>query len=351
MKKLLTYIYNYIHFRLFKIRPFSFLRKKDRVTLPKDDGYLSHEDVQWWYWTGHLEGENGEKFGFELVFFVFNSWIVFKNTLAQAAISDITNNTYKFREKVEFLKLPKKIPSKFQLIADEGKDVVISANGGNGEDELFFKVEGYEVKLSLKELSKPVIHYDGEKHKYSFGGGTYYYARESMTTTGTVIKDGKEIKVKGVSWFDRQYGELYQAIFKGWQWFAIELNDGISIMIYDFRDEKNSAESFGSITKNSFTSNITNKEFVVEALSTWTSPHTQIVYPASWKLTVGERDYYIYPSIADQELRAQHHIWIGPEYWEGACIVKDKVGNVLGQAYVELNGYSRHKIITIDIDD
>ncbi len=53
----------------------------------------------------------------------------------------------------------------------------------------------------------------------------------------------------------------------------------------------------------------------------------------------------IKPLVADQELRAKHDFWGGPEYWEGACSVE---GDVKGQAYVELNGYCRSIEGTID---
>lgn len=347
MRKLLAYIYIFFRNILGIKKIFSFGKKE--INLPQDDGFLSHEDIQWWYWTGHLRGENEEKFGFELVFFTFDSWIFFKNILAQSAISDINNNIYKFQEKVDFLKLPKKLDSAFELISKDLKgNKIISALGGNGKDELYFKLENYEIKLNLVEKDKPVIHYDGKRHKYCFGGDTLYYAREAMETIGTIIKDGKEIKVKGESWFDRQYGELYQAIFKGWQWFAIELNDGKSIMLYDFRQKEYNKERFGSITKNNVTETITFDDYSVEILKTWTSPETKITYPSSWKVKIKNEVYFISPSIDNQELRAKHHIWIGPEYWEGACIVKDILGNEIGRAYVELNGYGKYKIITID---
>lgn len=346
MKKLLGYIYNFLRNKL-RIKKIFSLGKKE-VNLPEDDGFVSHEDIQWWYWTGHLQGEKGEKFGFELVFFSFNSWIFFKNILAQAAISDISDNIYKFRENVDFLKLPKKLPSSFELISKYLKEgTIISASGGNGKDTLFFKVDDYEIKLNLSEKNKAVIHYDGKRHKYCFGGDTLYYARQNMETFGTVIKNGKEIKVKGTSWFDRQYGELYQAIFKGWQWFALDLNDGRTIMLYDFRQKEYNEERFGSITKENISETISFDDFSVEVLKTWESPNTKIVYPSYWKVIVKKEVYFISPSIEDQELRAKRHIWIGPEYWEGACIVKDINGNEAGKAYVELNGYGTNKIITI----
>ncbi len=350
MKEFLADLYNFLHYKsnIFKLSRLLFPRKKKEVSLPADDGFLDKEDIQWWYWTGHLTGEKGEKFGFEVVFFAFDSWIFFRNILAQAAVSDISGNSYSFGEKVEFLKLPKKLRAAFDLDAKEPREgIVISAKGGNGRDDLYFKTGDYEATLRLEEQSNPVVHYGGKLHKYEFGGDTFYYAREMMKTTGVIKKNGVEYKVGGVSWFDRQYGELYRAIFKGWQWFAIELYTGEAIMLYDFRDDKYAAERFGSITRENRTRNITYGDFAVEILSTWKSPHTGVIYPSKWKVKAEKNTYIIVPAVADQELRAKHHIWIGPEYWEGACAVYNESGSEIGRAYVELNGYGRDKIITV----
>ncbi|MFH4242758.1 lipocalin-like domain-containing protein, partial [Acinetobacter baumannii] len=39
------------------------------VVLPGDLFTHSNAQTEWWYYTGHLESENGRQFGFELVFF------------------------------------------------------------------------------------------------------------------------------------------------------------------------------------------------------------------------------------------------------------------------------------------
>ena len=51
------------------------------VKLPQDDGFLSEEAIQWWYWTGHLETEDGRRFGFEVVFFAFRNFGLFWDQL------------------------------------------------------------------------------------------------------------------------------------------------------------------------------------------------------------------------------------------------------------------------------
>ena len=39
------------------------------VALPEDDGPHSPYDVEWWYYTGHLDNGQGDLWGFEFVFF------------------------------------------------------------------------------------------------------------------------------------------------------------------------------------------------------------------------------------------------------------------------------------------
>jgi predicted secreted hydrolase len=195
------------------------------------------------------------------------------------------------------------------------------------------------LDLELNATQATALHYGGDAHPYRFGGYTYYYSRPKMATTGTISIGGQTLQVTGNTWFDRQYGELYQAILQGWQWFAIELEDNRQIMLFDFKGSDSSAEKSGSITDSQGqTVTLAAHEFTVTMLGEWTSPNTGCTYPAGWEVAVRGEKFTVQPFVADQELRAQHDLWVGPVYWEGACSV---VGATRGQAYVELNGFCR----------
>lgn len=306
------------------------------IVLPADDAFLPTEQVQWWYWTGHLQTEDGKRYGFEVVFFSFDSFVIMRDQLVQAAITDIDGNSFSFEEFVEF-HLPDKTPDSFNLTSGSGNKV--TAKGGGGTDHLHSEVGRYVLDLDLKSTKQPALHYGGDAHPYVFGGYTYYYSRTHMTTTGTLTIDGKQHKVTGTSWFDRQYGELYQAISQGWQWFAIELDDNRQIMLFDFNGNDSSVEKSGSVTDAAgLTTTLAAHEFEVVVLDHWTSPHTGCTYPSGWEVTVRGEKFNVQPAVKDQELRAKHDFWIGPVYWEGACTV---AGAVNGKAYVELNGYCK----------
>jgi len=306
------------------------------VELPSDDAFLPSQDVQWWYWTGHLESEEGRRFGFEVVFFSFDSFLVMRDQLTQVAITDVEDDSFHFAEHLKF-HLPSRTANRFELAAGRGD--IITAVGDDRVDRLHSEVDGYVLDLEL-EASKPAaLHYGGDAHPYRFGGYTYYYSRVSMKTRGTISIGGKTYKVSGSSWFDRQYGELFQAIVKGWQWFAIELDDSRQIMLYDILGKANRVERSGSITDaDGNTRPILGHQFQVEVLGHWKSPHTGCVYPSGWRVTVEGETFEVQPMVKDQELRAQHGFWPGPEYWEGAASVG---GDSAGKAYVELNGFCR----------
>ncbi|MCB1907655.1 MAG: carotenoid biosynthesis protein [Rhodocyclaceae bacterium] len=306
------------------------------VELPSDDAFLPSQDVQWWYWTGHLESEEGRRFGFEVVFFTFDSFAFMRDQLVQVAITDVDDDSFHFAEHLEF-RLPPRGKSRFDLRAGTGDSV--RAIGDDRVDRLHSEVGGYVLDLALEASKPPALHYGGDAHPYRFGGYTYYYSRVSMKTHGTLSVGGKTYKVSGSSWFDRQYGELYQAIVKGWQWFAIELDDDRQIMLYDILGSENRVERSGSITDAAGnTRPIAGHQFKVAVLGQWRSPHTGCVYPSGWRVEVDGETFDVAPMVKDQELRAKHGYWPGPEYWEGAASVS---GAVAGKAYVELNGFCR----------
>jgi len=314
----------------------------DPVKTPQDDAFLPQEDVQWWYWTGHLESKDGKRFGFETCFFAFDSFFLFKDQLIQAAITDVDDDSFHFKEYVRYFSLPDELPNRFELTS--GKDNKVTASGSGGYDTLHTEVDNYIMDLKIEPVKGDVIHYEGGPHIYRMGGFTYYYSRVGMKTQGTIKVGDTTYEVSGITWFDRQYGELYKAINTGWQWFAIQLDDNRQIMLYDINGADDRMESYVAITDaKGETRDYGPEDFTVEILDHWTSPDTGIVYPSGWKLNVRGEEWIVEPMVKDQELQGNHKFWVGPQYWEGASVVKNARGKEIGKAYVELNGFKKPK--------
>src|SRR5262245_34442295 len=82
-------------------------------SFPRDHGAHREFQTEWWYYTGHLEGADGGRFGYELVFFrhaldpgpdlppAFLDWRPAELYPAHLALTDETGKRFVFREKVE----------------------------------------------------------------------------------------------------------------------------------------------------------------------------------------------------------------------------------------------------------
>lgn len=320
---------------------------ESKIQLPRDDAFREDQQLQWWYWTGHLTDNNGRHYGFELVFFYADasklsgevqSLLKIPVMMGQAAVTDISRNGFFPNSSNQPFSTPREIPDAFDFAVDDG---TMTAAGGGGSDTLHVAVDGYTLDVQLRETRPPVLHYDGNKHEYGFGGYTYYYSRERMSVKGTLgLPSGVSVDVTGTAWFDRQWGYLWSAIHEGWQWLALIMDDGRSIMAFDFPSY--SSETRAAITTpDGLTKNLGPGDFGLEVLGWWKSERSGIDYPAKWKLTGDAfgRPLVVTPVVADQEIV----FWCGlADYWEGACAVTDaETGEAVGQAYVELAGFDQ----------
>jgi predicted secreted hydrolase len=128
----------------------------------------------------------------------------------------------------------------------------------------------------------------------------------------------------------------------GWDWFALQLDDGRELMYYRLRRADGSTDRFsgGSIVARDGTVMPLDAEDVtLDALATWRSHRDGARYPSRWRLAVPAAGLAleIVPRVPDQE-------WYRPvRYWEGAVTAGGQ--GVSGVGYVELVGYaagSRH---------
>ena len=128
----------------------------------------------------------------------------------------------------------------------------------------------------------------------------------------------------------------------GWNWFALQLDDGSELTVYTIRRSDGSIDPYSRgmiVRKDGSTISLSARDFKIESSSTWKSPGSGAVYPAQWTVEVPGENLVlnVTPYIPDQELRVSF------TYWEGAV----KIGGsrngvqVSGSGYVELTGYAQ----------
>ena len=326
------------------------------VVLPRDDG-PHHRLTEWWYYTGHLRSADGRRFGFEDVIFRAERGAFPVTWASHLAITDETGNRFLYAQRTEVgpqvdtradpsqpgFAFALGTPSGWQMKGSGGTDRIAAAFSPE-EAATAGAPKGTALELDLR-TTKPAALHDGDGWiDFGAGGSSYYYSRTRMTAAGTLTLDGAPIAVEGSAWFDHQWGDFITVGGGGWDWFAINLEDGTDLTLSLVRDGDGSYPLvYGTLVRpNGSTRNLPREAFDVQVTKRWTSPGTGADYPAGWIVTIPGEDLRIAlePTLAGQELDTR--ATTGVVYWEGSQRVAAVRGGrpIAGEAYVELTGYA-----------
>ncbi len=339
------------------------------ISLPRDDG--PHDRLtEWWYYTGHLRSADGARFGFEYVIFRAERGAFPTSWVSHLAITDETNGRFLYGQRLEVgpgvdrsTRNATGVPAGFDL-AISGADPTDPATvgrppwtmaGSGGLDHLSATLspdeaaragspDGLGLELRLRSTKPAALHGGDGWIDFGPAGGSYYYSRTAMTARGTLTIDGTALPVEGSAWFDHQWGDFISVGGGGWDWFAVNLEDGTDLSFLLVRDTDGSYPLiYGTLVgDDGSVRHLDRNAFTVTATERWTSPATGAHYPAAWTIEIpAERlTIRLTPTVADQELDTR--TTTGVVYWEGSQVVRAaRAGSALGgEAYVELTGYA-----------
>lgn len=339
------------------------------IELPRDDA--PHDRLtEWWYYTGHLAAGDGRRFGFEYVIFRAERGAFPTSWVSHLAITDEANDRFFYGQRLEVGPAVDRADGDGSA-ATRGFDLAIrgidptqesvtarqpwTMTGSDGTDALRASLAPDEATIAGSPAglgldldlvaTKPAALHDGDGW-IDFGpaGGSYYYSRTAMTASGTVVVDGEAMDVTGTAWFDHQWGDFISVGGGGWDWFAVNLEDGTDLTLSLVRDVDGSYPLiYGTIVEaDGRTRHLDRGDFAVEVTARWTSPSTGADYPAGWTIELPSEALSIRlaPTVADQELDTR--ATTGVVYWEGSQRVDARLRGVAiaGEAYVELTGYA-----------
>ena len=353
---------------------------------PRDHGPHPDFRQEWWYLTGNLTATDGERFGFELTIFrvalapavamppavatppatatdaasqrvgatatgavspaergaatpAASPWRTRQVYVGHFAVTDVAKHTFRFAQKYErdALGLAGAVADPFRVWLDDWQI------GGSPHWTVHAQQKDYELQLDVQSLAAPILNGDrGLSVKASDpGAASYYYSIPRVSVRGQLIRDRVPIDVSGVAWLDREWGSgSLGANESGWDWFALQLDDGSALMFYALRDKDGARDlhSAGTwVDRDGQTRSLSSKEVEITVGDHWDSPRGGR-YPSRWHVRVPalalEAD--VRPVLANQELGTS------PRYWEGAVdVTASRSGvSVTGRGYVELVGYA-----------
>jgi predicted secreted hydrolase len=344
------------------------------ISLPRDDG--PHDRLmEWWYYTGHLEGSvagstaERQRFGFEFVAFRAERGTFPTLWASNLAITDETGQRFHYAQRLDGGDGVDRSP-RTAAGTPTGLDLALTGidptnpatferpawriRGSNGTDRLDATLAPEEaaaagvpalgLELAMSSRKPPALHDNDGWIDFGAAGGSYYYSRTAMDATGTLTLGDATFSVDGDAWFDHQWGDYISIGAGGWDWFGINLADGTDLTLWRIRDADGAYPmQFGTVVdQRGSTRYLDSDDFVVSATGRWRSPATGAIYPAGWGVSIPGDDLAIdlQPTVADQELDTSPTI--GVVYWEGSQRVRARRGDraMGGEAYVELVGYA-----------
>jgi predicted secreted hydrolase len=327
-------------------------------TFPADHGPHPEYQTEWWYTTANVATKDGRRFGIKLTIFRralaptpaerASEWGADQIYFADFAIADIQADQFIYTERFArgAAGLAGAEMSPNVRIFLENWSITFNPDGSG------YRLIAKDAKIGLDmqmTLAKPIV-LQGERgfspKSSEPGNASYYYSMTRLRTEGTITVKGEQFEVSGTAWMDREYStSVLAADALGWDWFALQLDDGREIMLYQIRKADGTVEATSDGTfVNADGSTVRlikrNGDYTITPLGTWTSPRTGAVYPHGWKLTInapdGPMELTVTPLMRDQELNTT------TAYYEGASrITGTQNGNpITGYAYVELTGYN-----------
>ena len=345
-----------------------------QISFPRDDG--PHDRLtEWWYYTGHLKTADGRRFGFEAVVFRAERGAVPAAWASHLALTDEAGDRFIYAQRGELGpqvdRSPRDgagSPTGFDLQVGGVSPLLIAAGapavatpwrlaGSNGTDHIEAALTAEEsaaagasfgLSLDLRALKEPALHDQDGFVDFGPAGSSYYYSRTRLAATGELQLDGQSLKVDGIAWFDHQWGDFVSVGGGGWDWLAINLDDGTDLTVSVVLDEHaNPVFQYGTLVRPS--GEVVNlgadRIGVGDGIDRWESPVSGRTYGIAKRVVIGDLVYELRPTVADQELDTR--ATTGVIYWEGSQVVRvlriaedgteTQVGS--GDAYLEITRY------------
>lgn len=321
-------------------------------SFPRDHGPHGDFRSEWWYFTGHLDDTEGGAYGFQLTLFRFelapptdrksvSAWRTPRVLLGHFAVSDISGGRFH-----AFERLSRALPGQAGASIDppavwlDDWRIDCEDDGGTTRFTLAAGQDGVRLTLTLTAQSPLVLQGENGLSRKSAapGNASYYYSLPRLAAHGRLAVGGRERAVSGAAWLDREWStSALDRSQVGWDWFALQFNDGSNLMFYRLREAAGQASVFSAgshLAADGTLTRLAHDDVHIEALASWHSPDSGRTYPAAWRLAVPRLALVVElrPRLAAQEWHARF------VYWEGATEVT-RDGAPAGRAYVELTGY------------
>ena len=154
---------------------------------PRDHGSHDQFQTEWWYFTGHVLGATGRRFGYELTFFRRgidspdalanpSQWAMRHVYLAHFALTDEPADQFRFAEKISRAGIGKAGARAEVLDTWVDRWHVKAVSPDHRQFHLQAEAEKFSIDLTVESQKPPVVHGEnGVSYKGSQPGQTSHY--------------------------------------------------------------------------------------------------------------------------------------------------------------------------------
>lgn len=278
---------------------------------------------EWWYATGIVSDEAGNMYSYQYTLLHLAFGLIVPK-VAMVALTDYSNKRHYYLQTMA--------GKSARVYIDEKEASVRGVASAKKEED------GIRIQLRHKDFSMDLLCGYGKGPVWRCDNGllqmgipdkkatTLYYSWTNMPTAGTLILNGKETKVTGKTWFDKQGGPYSMANMKcHWEWFSLRFFDDEEAMLFTFPHNEIPEYDGTFIAKDGSYHRL--NDYQIESLGT--TEFKGLQWSCGWKLHMNEKeqDYVIEP------LQEGH---MNFAYFEELCNIKNSKGETVGYAFAEL---------------
>ena len=313
------------------------------VVFPRDFGVHPEFRLEWWYVTANLKDDAGASYGMQWTLFRRSAapgperagfanqslWMghaaatavdehVFAETFARGGVGQAGVDATPFKAWIDDWSL---------------ESATDAPDAGLSQLRLAARGARFAYALELAAREPLVLHGDeGYSRKSEQGQASYYFSQPFYSAKGVLTLDGREIKVSGEAWLDREWSSQPLAKHQtGWDWFALHLASGEKVMLYRFRSASSGDEFAGTW----IASDGTAQALPAAGIKLTPLQQTQIgerTLPTRWRVEVAGHGLQI------ETTPLNPAAWNATRlaYWEGPISFR---GSHQGEGYLEMTGY------------
>jgi predicted secreted hydrolase len=315
---------------------------------PADHGAHPDYATEWWYFTGNLASSENRRFGYQLTLFRVglapgeppqdSNWRSHQIYMGHLAVSDLDREIHVSAERFN------RAAAGLAGASSDPLRVWLGPWSMQGDGDPFplqlqAATETFALRLQVDAGDKPKV-LQGERglsrKGADPGNASYYYSFTRLPTRGEILVEGVSHDVTGLSWFDREWSSSALAADQaGWDWFALQFDDGSDLMFYRMRGVDGQAQRFSKgvfVHADGSQVPLAYDDVRLSPTRFWQADATTR-YPLEWQLEAPGLGISISVAAVFDAQEMDHSV----RYWEGAVIVD---GTRTGRGYMELSGYA-----------